>query len=86
MRSHRWHVAARLGPQARDDATNYIQRVEETPPASRRACIRGALDILHAPLQVGVPATMNSDSILGFRSWETSRLSLHWAFVTVGEI
>ena len=31
VRSHKWHVAARQGPKARGDATNYVQRVEGTP-------------------------------------------------------
>ena len=37
IRSRKWHVAARMGPQDRGGATNYIRRVGETPPAVRRA-------------------------------------------------
>ena len=33
VRPRKWHMTARSGPQARCDATNYIEEGDETPPA-----------------------------------------------------
>ena len=62
VRPHKWHVAARLGPHARGDATNYPQKVEENPRAIRRPSRREALRFLRAPFKLGVPASMNPDA------------------------
>ena len=65
-RPHKWHVAARLGPQARVDETNYRQTAADPPPAMRRPSLREALHFLHAPLRIGVSASMNADASLSF--------------------
>ena len=78
-RSHKWNVAARLGPQARGDATEYLRQVEETPPAPRRSSLRGASHFLHAPWLIGAPASINTDASLGF-----SRIG--YQFATEGKI
>ena len=78
VRSHEWLVAGRLGPQARGDATNYIQRVDVAPPDIRRPSLCEAMDFFRAPLQTCVPATQ-----LRREPW-INRHSLHWTYVAVG--
>ena len=65
-RSREWHAPARLGPQARGDANNYLQKAEETLPAIRRSSPREALRFLRAPFQIGAAASWNTDASLGF--------------------
>ena len=66
VRSHKWRVAARLDPQARGGATNFIQRAEETPAGAHRSSLREAMNFLHAPSQIGAPPAMNADASSGF--------------------
>ena len=61
-RSRKWHAAAHLGPQARGRATNYLHKVEETPPIMRRSSLRESLRFSHAPLKV---LPMNTDDPVG---------------------
>ena len=56
VRSHKWHAAGQLGPQARSDLTNYLKKAGEAPSAIHRSPLREELRFLHAPFQIGVPA------------------------------
>ena len=75
---HKWHVAARLGPQVRGDATDYIQRLEQTPPTVRRSSFREALNVLRSPFQICVPATMHTGASLGSSrmGYQSSQIAL----------
>ena len=55
-RAHKEHVAARVGPQARSDATKYLRREGDAPPSIRRSSLREASRFLRAPFQIGAQA------------------------------
>ena len=78
-RSHKWNVAARLGPRARGDAANYIRKVEGGLPADGRTALREAMNFLRAPRHVGARATVNTDGRLGY-----SRTGYLVAFIAFG--
>ena len=54
-RPRAWRVAVRLGPDARGDASNYIQRVDDTPPAVPLLSPPEVVEFLDAPTHVAAP-------------------------------
>ena len=65
-RTHEWTVGLRIGDPPSGIQIHKIKRVTQTPPGMRKVNFREALAFLQAPRQIGAPATLNTDSNLGF--------------------
>ena len=65
-RPHKLRDAARLGPQARGYATDYLRKAEDNPPhALRRSSPRESLRMPRARSHIGAPAPMNTNAAPG---------------------
>jgi len=63
---HGYHMGIRLGKTASGKWSELIPGPGNTPPAVRKVNFREALMLLESPLQLGLPATIETDACLGW--------------------
>ena len=56
----------RLGPRVRGSLTHRLRAPKKMPPGTSKASPRAVIQFLGNPLQMGYPASANTDACLGF--------------------
>ena len=74
--SHDWQVALRIGDPPSGVFTKNLTKKNQTPPGIRKTNFREVIAFSQAPNQIGVPATQNTDSNLGYAFYENQSASI----------